>query len=254
MFGEGRQVDFVIHSLDSLRYCAENQKIPDNFLRGVKVLLDKDHLLDGIIPESFNAPEKRPLSEEMFTKLVNLFWFGALYIAKQILRDELWVAKARDNELKSVLLQMIEWHEQVIHGLDYDTWHAGRFICEWASEETLAELQSIFGHFDQKDSWEALQSTITLFSRLAQDIANRMQYGYPNDLEECVNDWMSQNDMTTLSTERLVLRRWNEEEAGFVYHHTCDDVSVPLMNETRIGHTNYMTKEQWAKSQTNPCK
>lgn len=36
-----------------------------------------------------------------------------------------------------------------------------------------------------------------------------------------------------------------QEKVGFVYHHTCNEVAVPLMNETRIGHTNYMTKEQW---------
>ena len=38
-----------------------------------------------------------------------------------------------------------------------------------------------------------------------------------------------------------------QEKVGFVYHHTCDTVSVPLMNDIRVGHTNYMTKEQWEK-------
>ena len=36
-----------------------------------------------------------------------------------------------------------------------------------------------------------------------------------------------------------------QEKVGFVYHHTCEEVPVPLMNEIRVGHTNYMTKEQW---------
>ncbi|MFI3214887.1 MAG: GNAT family N-acetyltransferase [Eubacteriales bacterium] len=36
-----------------------------------------------------------------------------------------------------------------------------------------------------------------------------------------------------------------QEKTGFIYHHTCNEVPVPLMNETRIGHTNYMTKEHW---------
>jgi RimJ/RimL family protein N-acetyltransferase len=36
-----------------------------------------------------------------------------------------------------------------------------------------------------------------------------------------------------------------QEKVGFTYHHTCDDVPVPLMNEKRKGHTNYMTKGQW---------
>lgn len=36
-----------------------------------------------------------------------------------------------------------------------------------------------------------------------------------------------------------------QEKVGFVYHHTCGNVPVPLMNEVRIGHTNVMTKAHW---------
>lgn len=39
-----------------------------------------------------------------------------------------------------------------------------------------------------------------------------------------------------------------QEKVGFVYHHTCDEVPVPLLDEIRIGHTNIMTKEQWLAS------
>lgn len=38
-----------------------------------------------------------------------------------------------------------------------------------------------------------------------------------------------------------------QEKVGFIYHHTCDEVPVSLMNEIRVGHTNYMTKELWLK-------
>lgn len=36
-----------------------------------------------------------------------------------------------------------------------------------------------------------------------------------------------------------------QEKVGFVFHHTCSNVPVPLLNEVRIGHTNILTKEQW---------
>ncbi len=36
-----------------------------------------------------------------------------------------------------------------------------------------------------------------------------------------------------------------QEKLGFIYHHTCEKVDVPLMNEIRVGHTNVMTKEMW---------
>ena len=39
-----------------------------------------------------------------------------------------------------------------------------------------------------------------------------------------------------------------QEKLGFTYHHTEENVPVPLLNETRVGHTNRMTKEQWENS------
>lgn len=41
-----------------------------------------------------------------------------------------------------------------------------------------------------------------------------------------------------------------QEKVGFRYHHTCDEVEVPLMGEVRVGHTNYMTREDWEKMYT----
>ena len=38
-----------------------------------------------------------------------------------------------------------------------------------------------------------------------------------------------------------------QEKCGFVYHHTCTKVPVPLLGEVRIGHTNLLTRENWEK-------
>ncbi len=43
-----------------------------------------------------------------------------------------------------------------------------------------------------------------------------------------------------------------QEKLGFVYHHTCDEVEVPLLNEIRVGHTSVMTREDWMKN-TDVC-
>lgn len=40
-----------------------------------------------------------------------------------------------------------------------------------------------------------------------------------------------------------------QEKLGFAFHHTCREVPVPLLGETRVGHTNVMTHTQWLKQQ-----
>ena len=193
LFDGGWQVDFVIHSTDNLKQNVENKIVPNNFYRGVKVIIDKEDIARNIMPKCFRAPQGTALSEDVFMQTVNMFWFLALNLAKQILRNDLWIAKVRDSNMKDLLLQMIEWHEKAVYGAEYDTWHAGRFLCEWASEETQVELQNSFGHFDRIDSWRALIGTITLFKRISHDISQRMNFSYPYDLENNVSDWISQN-------------------------------------------------------------
>lgn len=36
-----------------------------------------------------------------------------------------------------------------------------------------------------------------------------------------------------------------QEKIGFKYHHTIENVNVPLMNDVRTAHVNLMTREQW---------
>lgn len=40
-----------------------------------------------------------------------------------------------------------------------------------------------------------------------------------------------------------------QEKIGFAFHHTCEEVEVPLLGETRIEHRNYMTREMWRNLQ-----
>lgn len=190
LFEGGWQVDFVIQPYEVLKKMSEKRTIPQNFLRGVKVIVDKEQISSKILPDKFTAPLYTPVSEEIFLNTVQMFWFGVMYVAKQILRNELWVVKTRDIELKNLLLQMIEWHERAKNGNDYDTWHAGRFIYQWADSETYKGLFKAFGHFDKIDSWNALLNSASLFKRLSKELSEKLGFKHSPELENHVYSWI----------------------------------------------------------------
>lgn len=192
LFDGGLQVDFVINTYNSLKQIVENKTIPNNFYRGVKVIIDKDNISKNILPKQFVAFQNINITEEMFMQVVNMFWFAALYTAKQILKNELWVSKMRDTNLKELLLQVIEWNEKITNGNEYDTWHAGHFLCEWASKDIIQELRYTFGHFNKVDSWKALLATIDLFKRLSKNIAFRLNYSYPDKIDDKISTWINE--------------------------------------------------------------
>lgn len=188
LFDGGYQVDFVVADASALDRLVAAKQVHGNFYRGVKVLVDKDAVSHHIMPDTYRMPAE-PITEGAFSHVCHLFWFATLYIAKQILRGDLWVAKARDPELKALVLQMIQWHEKCLHGEAYDTWHAGRFMREWVEPDIWDTLHQSFGHFDAADSWRALLETTRLFSRLSHGVASQMDYPFP-ETESFVGAWL----------------------------------------------------------------
>jgi len=144
LFEGGYQVDIVFLSSSSLYQMVKDRITPENFRRGVRVLVDKDNTARYIVPSDFKPVSTPPIDENAFVQVVNMFFFSSLYIAKQIVRGELWTAKARENDLRVLLLQMMEWHAKALNGNDYDVWHAGRFLHEWIDQKVLQELKTTF--------------------------------------------------------------------------------------------------------------
>ena len=193
LFEGGYQVDMVFLPGESLHQLAKDRIIPVNFRRGVRVLVDKDNLAGRITPTVFKPVSAPQVDGKTFLQTVNMFFFSSLYIAKQIVRGELWTAKTRENDLRVLLLQMMEWHAKALHGNDYDVWHGGRFLHEWIDQKTLKELKSTFSQYDKADSLRGLLASINLFRRISVETAKKLNLEYPTDADYHITNWIREN-------------------------------------------------------------
>lgn len=193
LFEGGWEADFVFLSISLLRQCACSGQAPQNFSRGVRVLVDRDGLGAGLMPTRFAPPPQEPPRQEEFEQMAGMFWFCALYIAKQLLRGEIWTAKVRDTDAKQALLRMIEWHEISVEQKTGQVWHAGRFLQEWASPQTRQELVHCFAGYGRAESWQALESMAALFARLSREVANARGLTVPEKLQEGVLNFLREN-------------------------------------------------------------
>jgi aminoglycoside 6-adenylyltransferase len=152
----------------------------DTFARGMKILVDKDGLvkrLAGLLGEP--PPYHLPGAEE-FSGRVSNFWLMAVRIAKKIGRGELAVSLSWMSSLYwSALLPMIEWHAHATRGAQTDTWHAGRFLEEWADPRVAAALPEVFAPYDQAGARAALLASMALFRWVSQETADCLGYAYP---------------------------------------------------------------------------
>jgi aminoglycoside 6-adenylyltransferase len=170
VFEGGEKFDFSFEPVAALEQLVAEQRLHDSQQRGYRILIDKDGLAAKLPPPQL--PVFQPPTEAEFLVSVRGFWFGAMYVAKQIRRRNLWVVKFRDWTIKMDLLKMLEWHFET-------TWHDGHFMSSWVSPEVKQALDHTFGPFDAEGSWKALLATMHLFKQITPLVAQHHQFEYP---------------------------------------------------------------------------
>jgi len=71
--------------------------------------------------------------------------------ARCIVKEEPWMAKVQDWDLKIQLLQMIEWDHKSRYGWSYDTWHLGGRMREWMDPDIAAAPGPCWADFSNQN-------------------------------------------------------------------------------------------------------
>ena len=192
LFEDGLDVDFAFLPPSILEQPVSTEVLR----RGIIVLVDKCSAGDRL-PElaKLPCPHRKP-SEAGYLELVNDVLYHYLWAARKLRRGELAVAiGCVDCYLKNRLLTMIEWHAKAANGLQYDTWHRGRFLEEWADPRIVQGLRQAYAHYDPDDLRRALRATINLFRWVAEETAEMLGFAYPfhadRQVEELVRECLS---------------------------------------------------------------
>ena len=163
--------------------------------RGMRVLVDKDGVaihLPLLNDNSFSSLAAKP-SQAEFLAVLNEFFYLAVLMTKKLRRGELWTASRMNNcSLKHLLLQMLEWHALASNRWDYDTWHGGRFVEDWADPRAVDALSNAFAHYDKEDIRNSLSATLDTFGWLAIETADHLGFLYPTSTDERVRGLLDQ--------------------------------------------------------------
>jgi aminoglycoside 6-adenylyltransferase len=191
LYQGGIKVDFAVTPISALQPLIDNTYLWDEQQRGYKILLDKDGMVAQLpTPAPFDPPPYTPPTRAEFIQRVEAYFYGVVYLAKQIKRGNLWKAKWADQIQQRMLLEMLEWHAHATHEQPVDTYYRGDFMRDWVSEITWRELHQVFAHFDALDSREALIASLRLFTRLSEETAVRLHHDYPRTMVEEVTDYV----------------------------------------------------------------
>ncbi len=141
-YEDSLKIDFALWPVDMLKRVVAAPELPDAFDAGYLVLLDKDHLTDGLKPPTYHAYIPKPPTETEYLTRIELLFHNATYVAKFLWRDDLVAARhcTETGMLQADFLPMLEWRSEIDHGWSVKPGPYGRRLKRWVRPDLWAEL------------------------------------------------------------------------------------------------------------------
>jgi len=180
------KVDFKLFSIPNFLEEAAKPELPEDWDVGYKILIDKDGLTANMHPPTYEATRiKKPSNERFQVKMLD-FWWDMVYVAKCLLRDELFYAKYVSEEVMRFnnLQVILEWYIGMQHDWKITTNKKGRLFKKYLSPEMWQKAEATFSGSDIEDNWRALFAYVDLGSEIGPLIAKELEYEYPIALEQ----------------------------------------------------------------------
>ena len=160
---------------------AENVWISDTYLK----ILDKD----GMLPEIERLDEKQTWfaqkpSEDEYNGTCSEFWWVLKTFAEYTRRKELPSAMFYLNvAVRDLLNKMIRWDLFLQAGQPVDMGILDSNMEKLLGDERFSLYKKTYPTADYESIWDAFDSTVKLWSIIAEDVSNCCNYTYPKDLE-----------------------------------------------------------------------
>jgi aminoglycoside 6-adenylyltransferase len=151
---------------------------------GVRLLVDKRVEFADLSQKVKRIEAVALPDEEHYLTCLHRFWMDCTRVAKFLQRGDLWRAKMLcDCTMKQQMLTLLELLALAEGTSPGQIWYGGRNLAAWANAQALEALPATFGRYETADLWRALQASMHLFQRLAQECGHRLGYPFPRDLE-----------------------------------------------------------------------
>lgn len=186
------KVDFKLFSIPNFLKEAAKPELSEDWDVGYKVLIDKDDLTTGMLPPTYGATLIKQPSNETFQLKMLDFWWDMIYVAKCLLRDELFYAKYISEEVMRFnnLQVILEWYIGMQHNWEITTNKKGRLFKKYLSPEMWKKVEATFSGSNIEDNWRALFAYADLGSEIGPAIARQLGFNYPLELEQKIRAYL----------------------------------------------------------------
>jgi len=191
-YEDGTKIDYGFFPVEFLNWVAKQPRLPDDLDNGYIVLLDKDHLTDGLKPPTYTAYMPASPTEQDYRAVIEEFFNDSAYVAKHLWRDNLFPAKySLDYIMKfQCLRKMLEWRMEIDHNWSVKPGAYGKDLKKRLKPDIWLELESTYVGAGLEENWGALFRTVALFRKVAIEVGDHLGYTYLYDLDRRVMEYL----------------------------------------------------------------
>lgn len=191
-YENGLRIDFTLWPIEKAYRVGQTPELPAGLDVGYSVLVDKDNLTTGFSAPTFMAfAQTRPSAEE-FARFVEEFYSDAPAVAKYLMRGDLMPAKwVLDHDMKQIYLRrLLEWQIALDTDWNVQFRSLGKGLQRRMSDERWRQLKAGYAGSEIEDNWRALDATLALFRDVGEDVAYRLGFVYPVELDRRVSEFL----------------------------------------------------------------
>ncbi|MBI3242287.1 MAG: aminoglycoside 6-adenylyltransferase [Chloroflexi bacterium] len=191
-YKSGLRIDFTLWPVEKARRVGQTLKLPAGLDVGYSVLVDKDNLATGFSAPTFMAFAQTRPSAVAFARFVEEFYSDAPAVAKYLMRGDSMPAKwVLDHDMKQVYLRrLLEWKIALDTDWNVQFRSLGKGLQWRMSDERWKQLQAGYAGSAIEDNWRALDATLAIFRDVGEDVAHRLGFAYPVELDRQVREFL----------------------------------------------------------------
>jgi len=186
LFEDGNKVDLTLIPINEADdYFANHDGL-------VKVLLDKDRLIQHEVIASDRRYWIQKPTARQFDDCCNEFWMVSTYVVKGLARKEILFAIDHFHEIaRPNLLRMMAWKIGSEQGYSFSLGKNDKFIDRYLPKEDWEKLLSTYAQNGYQEMRQSLFASYELFRKYSKAVSENLGYPYP-DYDEAITKYTNE--------------------------------------------------------------
>lgn len=183
-YSDSVRLDLSFHDVKSIYKDIEDDSLS-------VVIYDRDNIIKHISEPNENTYFVQKPTKNEWNETLNDLWWLQVYIAKELWRNEIPLAKELyDVDLLDYLRDLISWHIAIDMNWEVNVGHGGKWFKRLLPQEIYDNYIYFYSSANRDEQWEKLLNIGAFIRKIALPLSEKLGYEYPAVYDANVSNYI----------------------------------------------------------------